>query len=687
MAPGRFVTSSMEASSKLEFAAGRGFIRPRLGLGNLLVDVRLGLGNLLVDVEREGSDRRADTGPSPPRRCDFTEFVAGSRFMRRRIGFGDRRADAGPPPPRRCDSTAFVAGSRFMRRRIGLGDRHVDAGPTPPRCCDSTEFITGGRFIRRRVGLGDLVVESAAVGPCPLGCRDSTELVAARIRYIRRHLGNLFLEAVGRMKPPDEIIFSICLDHRLLSSSLPPRRLHGILSQGSAPPPDLRGVAGQYQLAALKRMKRILWRATPMASEFRASAKSHRVVEIHGEPPEQERIGLRVLLRKQSSSPPRRHQPLRASASHLQVLRRWCSNSHVPNVPPSSSSPPPPPSSPQPTNPADFWKINTPLNPSATKTEKSTIDETLLQLKFDPKEFARCNKLMETYNVLGQEWTFTKLKEQTKYLFDSLIVLVESFHEAGYCFSQISTSTVLVTSSWKFVLLEGCFSLNNWSVEGVKKDYRDTAVLFRKLLSESMGEETVHPPDFGMLLSLMEKDGFRNKYLIGTHVSLLPDDNISIAYMKIHEFILKMLLAEEKDKARQLKLRITRYSRISTRIRRRIPYKDIWLTKARSNSFMTAFLEQNERIMELGGTDFELLDTIRHFVCHRLDLLKLGFRYKANEVDRMWYAEFPTLLAELQLALFLVDRLEELELENFMNRKPMLCSWLIDLKNWNWRTL
>uniref|UniRef100_A0A0E0N9H2 Uncharacterized protein n=1 Tax=Oryza rufipogon TaxID=4529 RepID=A0A0E0N9H2_ORYRU len=427
------------------------------------------------------------------------------------------------------------------------------------------------------------------------------------------------------------------------------------------------------------------------AAEFRASAKSHRVVEIHGEPPEHERIGLRVLLRRQSSSPPRRHQPLRASASHLQ----------------------------------------------------STIDETLLQLKFDPKEFARCNKLMETYNVLGQEWTFTKLKEQTKYLFDSLIVLVESFHEAGYCFSQISTSTVLVTSSWKFVLLEGCFALNNWSVEGgcfalnnwsvegvkkyyryiavlfrkllsesmgeetihefirkillseekdkarqlklegcfalnnwsvegVRKDYRDIAVLFRKLLSESMGEETVHPPDFGMLLSLMEKDGFRNKYLIGTHVSLLPDDNINIAYMKIHEFIRKILLAEEKDKARQLKLGITRYSTISTRIRRRIPYKNIWLTKARSNSFMTAFLEQNERNMELGGTDFELLDTIRHFVCHRLDLLKLGFRYKANEVDRMWYAEFPTLLAELQLALFLVGRLEELELEkNFMNRKPM----------------
>lgn len=174
--------------------------------------------------------------------------------------------------------------------------------------------------------------------------------------------------------------------------------------------------------------------------------------------------------------------------------------------------------------------------------------------------------------MLGQEWTFTKLKEQTKYLFDSLIVLVESFHEAGYCFSQISTSTVLVTSSWKFVLLEGCFALNNWSVEGVKKYYRYIAVLFRKLLSESMGEETVHPPDFGMLLSLMEKDGFRNKYLIGTYVSLLPDDNISIAYMKIHEFIRKILLSEEKDKARQLKLGITRYSRISTRIRRRNPY-------------------------------------------------------------------------------------------------------------------
>uniref|UniRef100_A0A0E0CF63 Uncharacterized protein n=1 Tax=Oryza meridionalis TaxID=40149 RepID=A0A0E0CF63_9ORYZ len=117
-------------------------------------------------------------------------------------------------------------------------------------------------------------------------------------------------------------------------------------------------------------------------------------------------------------------------------------------------------------------------------------------------------------------------------------------------------------------MLEGCFALNNWSVEGVKKDYGDTAVLFRKLLSESMGEETVHPPDFGMLLSLMEKDGFRNKYLIGTHVSLLPDDNISIVYMKIHEFIRKILPAEEKDKARQLKLGITSHSRISTRIRR-----------------------------------------------------------------------------------------------------------------------
>uniref|UniRef100_A0A0D3F0E3 Uncharacterized protein n=1 Tax=Oryza barthii TaxID=65489 RepID=A0A0D3F0E3_9ORYZ len=222
---------------------------------------------------------------------------------------------------------------------------------------------------------------------------------------------------------------------------------------------------------------------------------------------------------------------------------------------------------------------------------------------------------METYSVLGQAWAFTKLKEQTKYLFDSLIVL-------------------------------GCFALNNWSVEGVKKDYGDTAVLFRKLLSESMGEETVHPPDFGMLLSLMEKDGFRNKYLIGTHVSLLPDDNISIVYMKIHEFIRKILPAEEKDKARQLKLGITSHSRISTRIRRQTVHPPDF-------GMLLSLMEK---------------DGFRN----KLDLLKLGFRYKANEVDRMWHAEFPTLLAELQLALFLVDRLEELELEkNFMNRKPM----------------
>uniref|UniRef100_A0A0E0CF64 Uncharacterized protein n=1 Tax=Oryza meridionalis TaxID=40149 RepID=A0A0E0CF64_9ORYZ len=123
-----------------------------------------------------------------------------------------------------------------------------------------------------------------------------------------------------------------------------------------------------------------------------------------------------------SSSPLRHPLPgLRAAAGPEEVV-------YVPNVPPSSSPLPPP----QPTNPADFWKINIPRTPSATKTEKSTIDETLLQLKFDPIEFARSKKLMETYSVLGQAWAFTKLKEQTKYLFDSLIVLVESFHEAGY---------------------------------------------------------------------------------------------------------------------------------------------------------------------------------------------------------------------------------------------------------------
>uniref|UniRef100_A0A0E0CF65 Uncharacterized protein n=1 Tax=Oryza meridionalis TaxID=40149 RepID=A0A0E0CF65_9ORYZ len=105
-----------------EFAAGRGFIRPRLGLGNLL-----------VDIEREGSYRHADEGPSPPRRCDFTEFVAGSRFIRRRIGFGDRHVDAGTPPPRRCDSTEFsvASGSATSSSRAPPWGRVHLAGSLP----------------------------------------------------------------------------------------------------------------------------------------------------------------------------------------------------------------------------------------------------------------------------------------------------------------------------------------------------------------------------------------------------------------------------------------------------------------------------------------------------------------------------------------------------------------------------
>uniref|UniRef100_A0A0D9YM10 Uncharacterized protein n=1 Tax=Oryza glumipatula TaxID=40148 RepID=A0A0D9YM10_9ORYZ len=175
-----------------EFAAGRGFIQPRLGLGNLL-----------VDIEREGSYRHADEGPSPPRRCDFTEFVAGSRFIRRRIGFGDRHVDAGTPPPRRCDSTEFSSTSLA-------------------RCRNSTELVAARiRFIRRC--LGNLLVESDGDGTNfprrHAGIHDAHKL-GVFLEGFSGKLDELTMEmAVGSMKPPDEIISCV----RLPGSSPPLR--------------------------------------------------------------------------------------------------------------------------------------------------------------------------------------------------------------------------------------------------------------------------------------------------------------------------------------------------------------------------------------------------------------------------------------------------------------------------------
>uniref|UniRef100_A0A0D3F0E5 Uncharacterized protein n=1 Tax=Oryza barthii TaxID=65489 RepID=A0A0D3F0E5_9ORYZ len=191
-----------------EFAAGRGFIRPRLGLGNLL-----------VDIEREGSYRHADEGPSPPRRCDLTEFRGVASSV---VASGSAIATLTRGRLHLAAAISRNSASRRARRPLHQERRRGAVSTSLARCRNSTELVAARiRFIRRC--LGNLLVESDGDGTNfprrHAGIHDAHKL-GVFLEGFSGKLDELTMEmAAGSMKPPDEIISCV----RLPGSSPPLR--------------------------------------------------------------------------------------------------------------------------------------------------------------------------------------------------------------------------------------------------------------------------------------------------------------------------------------------------------------------------------------------------------------------------------------------------------------------------------
>uniref|UniRef100_A0A0D9VBZ4 Uncharacterized protein n=1 Tax=Leersia perrieri TaxID=77586 RepID=A0A0D9VBZ4_9ORYZ len=442
--------------------------------------------------------------------------------------------------PRRCGPSDLRAGSSFVRhgdllvgRDVGGGNflwrRHAAAVLPPPRGFESGSIIVFGSD----GGFGILYNESDTIlrhaGPGiddaegwrlqPLTVRALAEVesasilddIAARARIIKKLL-----------QPASQL--ASCSDDELISAPAPALYLNGIFQSAARHQKPL--CSQRSDLAAAKRF------CSSMDCDIDGLADTSDLRDGKFS------IGLRVAL---DIRRPRQHRSdhrtafLRPSSSHSYTIRRCLS----------SWGPQPPPHPPKPDqHNFDDWHVNVPPALNANKTNTNTIDEILLSMKFDPIQFAMANKLVETFTVLGETWEFCKLREPTKYLYTSLLTLVKSYHEMDSCFTQISEATVLITSDWKFVLLEGTFALTKWTATGADRNYRDIAALFRKLIWVSAGSKISFLEDFNMLLHAMEFNASRKKIVIHQHTSLLPIGNFSAVYLRLYELVRKILPAE-----------------------------------------------------------------------------------------------------------------------------------------------
>ncbi|XP_052141802.1 uncharacterized protein LOC127761534 [Oryza glaberrima] len=347
----------------------------------------------------------------------------------------------------------------------------------------------------------------------------------------------------------------------------------------------------------------------------------------------------------------------------------------------SSSAPPRTPRFGDLSEPKRLYQCRNMIFPKSGSLQVNTIDGTSYAVKFDVLDFVRVNPLAEKFPILGEPGgLFTKLREPVKFMYNDLILRVGAIHDSGCCINDISAAALVITSDWKLEFREDAFVLLPKTPTLVDNNYRCISELFKTLLFESMGEEFKNPLDFQRLLDTMEKSGYHYKRLIENHMSLMPLDNTSTAYLKFYQLIKKVLPVEEeairmRDRMNKVKKRKRRKSLI-TRIYEHITVNKLWMVTAVNNAFVREFLERGGKVYQ--GKKGELLDMIRHLISHRMELIQLTLIYTPQQVDLMIYALFSTLYTDIQHAIFEVNRLEDLNLEeHFMNRKVKI--------PWVWR--
>lgn len=246
---------------------------------------------------------------------------------------------------------------------------------------------------------------------------------------------------------------------------------------------------------------------------------------------------------------------------------------------------------------------------------------------------------------------------------------MDEYHDTGVCFTEISESTLAVDSAGRFSFIKGTFCFIPASKEAIDKDFEEMAAMFDRLTVLSVGEEMAQqaPNDYNLLLNMMETQGFKMRYLIVTHTSLLPIDNKASVYLKFHQTIHAEL--------RKLEIR---------QILDKIPFDKRWFLCALKNYYLAECLKHNA--IHIGrqnrihhGTKQELFDTGRHVFSHRHIINIGGARYNSRDVDLMWDTLYGDLLAYFQQELNVPGRrsivLRYIGVENYFFGRKVTRPW------------
>lgn len=285
-----------------------------------------------------------------------------------------------------------------------------------------------------------------------------------------------------------------------------------------------------------------------------------------------------------------------------------------------------------------------------------TGDELPQQIKLDdPTKHAQARRLINLVDIPGclnkkgkyiqkQIWIGT---DSCLHTLRSVPLLVRSCHLQGKCLSNLSMDTTFINSDGEFELNLDVIEFKEFNKQNVAADWNQASHLTKQYLRSGKGmtgKQITYPADLRCWFKLMQSSRSPyNEYLICTHTSLLPLGNKGAAYLRMFDGLY------HSDPL----ARITQFAYVS------MP-KNGWQNSVGQNYFLMHWLQFRKYRHAKGAYLVFFRNVLSHIRDH-FGLKKL--------IDFLIYANSPTLLCEMQLALWNTGLLGDMGLEELFPDK------------------
>uniref|UniRef100_A0A0D9VE15 Uncharacterized protein n=1 Tax=Leersia perrieri TaxID=77586 RepID=A0A0D9VE15_9ORYZ len=263
--------------------------------------------------------------------------------------------------------------------------------------------------------------------------------------------------------------------------------------------------------------------------------------------------------------------------------------------------------------------------------------------------YARANPLMRRVKILGREEKLVWIpNDNLRRLIRSLNMIHKLLHKKKKCLLSLTSSSVLVDEEGRGVI-QGA-TVIKYSTEDVCRGYNETSAIVKELIIESVGLEAIGVDciaDFRRLLHQMENvTSIDQEYILSNHASLIPDFNRTSVFHLFHDHIMGKLAHHEP--------------KLKNQIINNLPYDGIWIDIAYSNCFLRNWLNTDRKYKNTGNGHISFNKNVRSSMYDYLPL----FSYTQIQVDECLYCEFPDLLLDIEILLWMSGEIEGLGFED-----------------------